>query len=213
MHKDFSHVLPTIRTPRDAAIPSAWEPEHLVRLLEVVDRSSPRGRRDYAILLLAARLGLRAGDIATLRLDDLDWDAATLNITQSKTGAPLQLPLTEEVGEALIDYLRFGRAKTDAREVFLKVWPPSSSEPVRHVHLVVAHWRQVAGIECPRRRQGLHSLRHTLATQLLREQTPVHVIADILGHATTASTMIYAKADTEALRGAALDTEETDDVE
>ncbi|MDE0422413.1 MAG: site-specific integrase [Gammaproteobacteria bacterium] len=211
VHRDFSHAVPAVRTRRDASIPSAWEPEHLARLLAVVDRSSARGKRDYAIMLLAARLGLRTSDIRTLRLDDLDWDAATLTITQSKTGAPLQLPITEEVGEALIDYLRFGRGETERRDVFLKLWPPF--EPLRHPQLVVAHWRQLAGIECPRQRSGLHPLRHTLATQLLREQTPVHVIADILGHATTQSTMIYAKADTEALRGAALDTEGTHDVE
>jgi integrase len=95
--------LATIRVPRDASIPSVWEPELVARLLEVVDRSSPKGKRDYAILLLAYRLGLRVGDIRTLTLDNLDWEAEVIGITQSKTGAPLQLPLTAEVGAALID--------------------------------------------------------------------------------------------------------------
>ena len=210
LQRDLSQVLPTIRVPRDATIPSAWDPELVVRLLKVVDRSSPRGKRDYAILLLACRLGLRLGDIRTLKLDDLKWDTASLEITQSKTGAPLCLPMTEEVGEALIDYLKLGRPQTAYREVFLKARLPFTPIPEdTRLHHVVAYWRQLAGIRFRSKQHcGLHSLRHTLATELLRKETPLHVIAQILGHATTASTMIYAKADVEALRGAALNTEE-----
>ena len=210
LQRDLSVVLPTIRVPQDAVIPSVWDPELLARLLKVVDRSSPRGKRDYAILLLACRLGLRLGDIRALRLENLDWEAATIDIIQSKTGAPLQLPLTEEVGEALIDYLRAARPQTDRREVFLKLTPPFAPfSKSNNLYYIVTHWRELAGIEFrSKRRCGLHSLRHTLATELLRAETPFHVISEILGHATTASTLIYAKADVEALRSAALDTEE-----
>jgi site-specific recombinase XerD len=215
LQRDLSHVLPTIRVPRDAAIPSVWDPELVARLLDVVDRSSPKRKRDYAILLLAYRLGLRSADIRALRLDDLKWEAATIEITQSKTLAPLCLPLTEEVGEALIDYLRSGRPHTHHREVFLKLKSPfvPFSEN-NHLYHIVTYWRQLAGVHfrIPQR-HGLHSLRHTLATRLLREQTRVHVISEILGHATTASTLIYAKADVEALRSAALDPEEVPHVE
>jgi len=210
LQRDLGDLLPTIRVPRDAAIPSVWDPQLLARLLKVVDRSSPRGKRDYAILLLACRLGLRLGDIRALRLENLDWEAATIDIIQSKTGAPLQLPLTEEVGEALIDYLRDGRPQTEHREVFLKLTPPFAPfrEPNNLYH-IVRHWRELAGIEFPSaRHQGLHSLRHTLATELVRAQTPFHLISAILGHASTATTLIYAKADVEALRSAAVDTEE-----
>lgn len=210
LRRDLSQVLPTIRVARDAAIPSVWDPELVIRLLKVVDRSSPKGKRDYAILLLACRLGLRLGDIRTLTLDDLKWEAATIEITQSKTRAPLCLPLTEEVGEALIDYLKSSRPQTDHREVFLRLTPPFAPFAENtHLHHIVTYWRELAGIHFrSKQRHGLHSLRHTLATQLLREETPFHVIAEILGHATTASTLIYAKADVETLRGAALDTEE-----
>jgi site-specific recombinase XerD len=215
LQRDMSHVLPTIRVPRDATIPSVWDQEFVERLLKVVDRSSPKGKRDYAILLLACRLGLRSADIRALRLDDLNWDAATIEITQSKTLAPLCLPLTEEVGEALIDHLKSGRPQTDHREVFLTLTPPflpfSETDNLYHI---IKHWKDVAGIRFrAKQRHGLHSLRHTLATQLLRERTPFYVIAEILGHATTASTLIYAKADVEALRTAALDTEEVRHVE
>jgi integrase len=93
--KDLGAELPKIRVPRDATIPSVWDHELIVRLLEAVDRSSAKGKRDYAILLLAGRLGLRAGDIRTLKLDNLHWAQSTIEITQAKTGAPLILPLTK----------------------------------------------------------------------------------------------------------------------
>jgi len=210
LQRDLSVVLPTIRVAQDAAIPSVWDPELLARLLKAVDRSSPKGKRDYAILLLACRLGMRSGDIRVLRLENLNWEAATVDIVQSKTGAPLQLPLTEEVGEALIEYLRAGRPQTERREVFLKLNPPFAPfSENNHLHQIVTHWRKLAGIEFrSKRRHGLHSLRHTLATELLRAETPFHIISEILGHATAASTLIYAKADVEALRSVALDTEE-----
>jgi site-specific recombinase XerC len=85
LQRDLSPVLPTIRVPQHGTIPSVWDPQLLVRLLNAVDRSSPKGKRDYAILLLACRLGLRVEDIRTLKLDDLKWEAATIEITQSKT--------------------------------------------------------------------------------------------------------------------------------
>jgi site-specific recombinase XerD len=209
LQHDLSLVLPKIRIPQDATIPSVWDPELIEKLLDVVDRSSPRGKRDYAILLLACRLGLRAADIRALTLDNLKWETATIEITQSKTLAPLCLPLTEEVGEALIDYLKSGRPQVDHREVFLTLLPPFAPFENGNLYHIVTYWRQLAGIHFrTKQRCGLHSLRHTLATQLLREQTPFHVISEILGHATSTSTLIYAKADVEALRTAALDTEE-----
>ena len=213
--QDLAEALPKVRVTQNAAIPSVWDSELVVKLLQAVDRSSPFGKRDYAMLLLASRLGLRSGDLRTLRLDDIDWGASIIAVTQSKTAAPLHLPISEEVGEALIDYLRFGRPETEHREVFLRLKRPVGPfAQDSHLHEVVNRWRELAGIRfVSRQRHGLHSLRHTLATQLLREQTPVHVISEILGHATTASTLIYAKADTETLRSAALDTEEVHDVE
>jgi site-specific recombinase XerD len=210
VHRDLTQMLPTVLVPRDATIPSVWDPQLVVKLLKVIDRTSPRGKRDYAMLLLAYRLGLRLGDIKALTLDDLKWDAATIEIRQAKTSAPLCLPMSEEIGSALIDYLKSGRPQTSYREVFLTARLPFTPIPENsHLHHVMSYWRQLAGIRFrTRQRSGLHSLRHTLATQLLQQGTPLHVISDILGHTTTASTMIYAKADVESLRGASLDTEE-----
>ena len=210
LHKDLSVELPKVRVPRDASIPSVWDHELIVKLLGAIDRSSAKGKRDYAILLLACRLGLRAGDIRTLKLDQLHWEDSKIEITQSKTATPLSLPLTEEVGEALIDYLRSGRPKTADREVFLKLSPPF--DPFResnNLYHIVTYWRRLAGITFrTEQKQGMHSLRHSLATRLLEQGTPFSTIADILGHTSLESTRIYAKADVEALRSVALDPEE-----
>ncbi|MBI1889066.1 MAG: tyrosine-type recombinase/integrase [Burkholderiales bacterium] len=215
LQKDLSVELPKVRVPRDASIPSVWDHDLISKLLGAIDRSSAKGKRDYAILLLACRLGLRAGDIRTLKLDHLRWEDSRIEITQSKTATPLSLPLTEEVGEALIDYLKSGRPKTAHREVFLKLTPPF--DPFggsNNLYDIVRYWRQLAGItfRTPQKR-GIHSLRHTLATRLLEQGTPFSTIADILGHTSLESTRIYAKADVEALRSVALDTEEVNHAE
>ena len=215
LQKDLSVELPKIRVPRDATIPSVWDHELVVRLLEAVDRSSAKGKRDYAILLLACRLGLRAGDIRTLKLDQIHWEDSTVEITQSKTTMPLSLPLTNEVGEALIDYLKAGRPQTEHREVFLKVNPPFDPfKDNNNLHHIVTYWRRLARItfRSPQKR-GIHSLRHTLATRLLEKGTPFTTIAEILGHTSLESTRIYAKADVEALRSVALDPEEVNHAE
>src|SRR2546425_8624824 len=91
LHKDLSEVLPKVRVQRDAKIQSVWEQELVVRLLETVDRCSAKGKRDYAILLLACRLGMRVGDIRTLKLEQLHWADSTIEVEQSKTGTPLRL--------------------------------------------------------------------------------------------------------------------------
>ena len=184
------------------------------KLLNEIDRGSPRGKRDYAILLLAYRLGLRIGDIRVLKLDNIDWEAETISIIQSKTKIPLTLPLTNEVGNALIDYIKTVRPKAHYREVFLKLRPPFKpfSQNTRFYDLI-AQWRKIAGIQFKsRQHQGFHSLRHTLATHLLEENTPFSLIASILGHASMNSTMIYAKASVETLRQVALPMQEVNHV-
>jgi site-specific recombinase XerD len=210
LQKDLGADLPEIRVPRDATIPSVWDQELIIRLLGAVDRSSAKGKRDFAILLLACRLGLRAGDIRTLKLENLRWAESTIEITQAKTDTPLTLPLINEVGEALIDYLKSGRPQSARREVFLKMNPPFDPfDENNHLHHIVTYWRQLSRITFrSSQKRGIHSLRHTLATRLLEKGTPFTTIAGILGHTSLESTRIYAKADVEALRCVALDPEE-----
>lgn len=206
---DLRAGLPTVRVPRDARIPSVWDQALRIRLLEAIDRSAAKGKRDDAILLLACRLGLRVGDMRALTLDHLHWEEARLEITQAQTATPLSLPLTEEVGAARIASLRSGRPPTTPREVCLTLTPPFEPFSGGHLSHMVTYWRQVAGLtfRTPPK-QGLHALRHRLATRVLEQGTPLHTIADIVGHTSVESTRIYAKADVEALRSVALDPEE-----
>jgi integrase len=162
---------------RNVHVPTVWSHEQVAALLAAVDRGSPKGKRDYAIWLLACRLGLRVGDILCLRLEHLNWRESRIEMSQAKTGALLVLPLTEEVGQTLIDYLRHGRPVTSHREVFLRINAPV--EPFGsndNLHHIITFYRQRAGIALPPQGGiGLHSLRHTVATWLLEAGTPLGV--------------------------------------
>lgn len=210
LKQDLSGSVPGVSFPERANIPSVWDKTLLTQLLDKVDRCSPRGKRDYAILLLACRLGVRSSDIRTLTLDHIDWVSETITFTQDKTGRELRLPLTDEVGRALIDYIKSVRPPTSYREVFLCLKPPTKpfSDNTR-LHHIIRYWQELAGIQFKHpQRHGLHSLRHSLATYLLEDDVPFAVIADILGHASMRSTMIYAKASVESLRDVALPVQE-----
>jgi site-specific recombinase XerD len=208
--KDLSSTLLHLRVQDDESIPSVWQREDVEALLGAVDRGSPLGKRNYAILLLAARLGLRTGEIRTLKLDNIHWEKAVVELFQPKTGNTVLLPLSEEVGQALIDYLRHGRPPVTCREVFVRHRVPF--EPFawnNHLHYIVTTYRRKAKIKFKRPiHYGLHSLRHTLASYLLEQGTPMETIANILGHATIETTRTYTKVDLKALRSAALDPEE-----
>ena len=207
---DLVDHVPRVPVRRDGRIPSVWQQGDVDTLLNTVERSSPCGKRDYAILLLAARLGMRAGDIRSLRLDHLLWDQERIEFTQTKGGEPLSLPLTGEIGDALIDYLRHGRPPSQHREVFLRINAPI--EPFgnnNNLHYIITKYRRRAGITlAPRSRRGLHSLRHTTASRLLEQGTPLETISAIMGHLSVETTRIYTKVDVEALRSVAFDPEE-----
>lgn len=207
---DLLAQMPKVRVGRDERIPSVWKSEDVDALLAAVDRSSPSGKRDYAILLLAARLGIRASDIRGLRFEHLLWDQARIEMRQTKSGEPLSLPLSEEIGRALIDYLRHGRPSSHHREIFLRANAPF--EPFGHdnnLHHIVTKYRRRANIDLPARsRRGLHSLRHTVASRLLEAGIPLETISGIMGHLSIETTRIYTKIDVEALRSAAIDLEE-----
>jgi site-specific recombinase XerD len=206
---DLSPDVPTVHVRPDATIPSVWKARDVDALLKAVDVVSPMGKRDRAILLLACRLGMRAGDIRSLTLDSLKWASARITFVQQKTGAIIELPMTNEVAESLIDYLRHGRPTTLRREVFLRGNAPF--EPfaaANNLHDVITRYRRLAGIEVTANaRHGLHSLRHTLATQLLGHGVPLETISVVLGHHSVDVTRRYTKVDIDALRTAALEVE------
>jgi len=206
-------AIPKIKFVKRRRIPEVWSKTDIRKFIAAIDRGSPIGKRDYAICLLAIRYGMRVGDIRTLCIEHIDWNEAMISLYQQKTGNPLQLPLTEEVGKALIDYLKNGRPQSDHREIFLKHCAPFSPFGERNnLSTIVTKYRTSAGISLPKEsRKGFHSLRHNIATRLHEAEVPLPVIASFLGHSTIDSTRHYAKANIKMLRKAALEWKEGND--
>jgi integrase len=200
-------AVPVVRSSRQVRVPSVWDPGDVARILAAVDRGNPCGKRDYAIILLVTRLGLRGVDVKRLEFADFDWPGNRLSVVQAKTGHRVQLPLLKEVGWAVIDYVRHGRPVCDCPQVFLRhlapIGPFSDSD---HLHQILVKHARVAHVPVSeQRRHGMHSLRHTLATRLMEDGTPVEQIADILGHQSVQSTGVYLKSSLGLLAQCALD--------
>ena len=200
-------AVPTVKSRTQTRIPSVWDPGDVTKILEAIDRGNPGGKRDYAIVLLIVRLGLRSIDVKRLELSDFDWPGNRLFVTQSKTGVRVQLPLLKDVGWAVIDYIRSARPASTCPQVFLRhtapIGPFSDQD---HLHQILVKHARVAHVAISeQRRHGMHSLRHTLATRLMENGTPLEQIADILGHQSVRSTGVYLKSSLGLLATCALD--------
>lgn len=208
---DLAEKLPAVKANRQFRLPRVWPREDVLRVLNSIDRGSPVGKRDYAILLLITRYGLRSLDVRTLKLSNLRWNENAIEIVQNKTGVPLSLPLLQDVGWALIDYLRNGRPPSPLPEVFLTLTVPFRAFGGRSCALnaILAKRVRQAGVAFPRNvPKGVHALRHTLASLMLAQGVELPVISSVLGHLSSESTGVYLHTDIEALRQCALDPEE-----
>jgi len=187
------------------SIPSILRPEEIKQILQVTRRDrSARGRRDYAILMLLATYGLRAGEIVHLQLQDIDWRAETILIRHSKVRGTTLLPLVPAAGDALLSYLRSARPKTAAREVFIRMSAPLKGFSKGNcLHALIRRRIATAGVR-PVGKRGPHVFRHAHAVGLLRATVPMKTISDLLGHRSSRSTAIYLKLDSEELRAVAL---------
>lgn len=210
MLSDITPMLPKVRVLRNASIPHVWSKEDIQKLLGVIDREDPKGKRDYAIMLLAVRTGLRIGDIRNLKLPSINWPRQMISLKMSKTGQSIELPLLKDVGWAIIDYLKNGRPATDSECVFVRHKAPFNAFGDRNAFNKELHRYIVkAGINIPGGRlHGMHSLRSTLAGNMLEARSPLPVISETLGHQSVNTTSIYLKVDLEGLRKCALDPEE-----
>ncbi|MGA7411622.1 MAG: site-specific integrase [Bryobacteraceae bacterium] len=187
------------------AIPSALSLDQIGSILQSARRDqSPMGLRDHAILQVLATYGLRVGEITRLRLNDVDWRTEHLRVHHSKSGAQSLLPLMEPVGEALINYLRHGRPKTDLREIFVRTRAPYRPLSGTGIYSAVRGRMEAAGVKLSGKR-GPHIFRHARAVSLLRASVPRKVIGDLLGHRSTEATIPYLKLATEDLRAIALE--------
>jgi site-specific recombinase XerD len=199
---DLAAAVPVVANWSMSSIPRAIAPDQVRQLLASIDRRSAMGRRDYAVLLLLARLGLRSGEVAFLDLDDIDWNAGQLSV-RGKSGQRSELPLPAEVGQAIAAYLRRGRPQSTSRRVFLRAKAPLRGfRGSCGVGSIVRHCLQRAGLETPT--HGAHQFRHGLATELLRQGASLGEIGELLGHHSPETTKIYTKVDLDALRTLAL---------
>ena len=206
---DLTAKMPMVKARKQTAIPSVWTHEELKQLIGAIDRGSPKGRRDYAIILIACRLGLRCTDIKNLCFENFNWAEKKLCFTQSKTGQPIELPLVPDVGWAVIDYLKYGRPKVDSSRIFVRHMAPFLPfAEGDHLDQLIRAYMVKAHIPMRGKHRGMHSLRHTMASVLLEKDTPLPVISDIIGHLDTNSTAIYLKVDMERLAECPLDFEE-----
>ena len=199
---DLASAVPSVRTWRFASLPRYLARGEVQKVLDAIDRSTSLGRRDYAVLLLLARLGLRASEVATLCLQDIDWQDGVLTI-RGKARQRAQMPLPSEVGAAIGDYLQHGRPRSQSRRVFLREWAPQIGfASAASVTMIARTALDRAQVDTPRK--GAHVFRHTLATTLLRSGASLTQIGQLLRHRSQDSTRIYAKVDIEALRGLAM---------
>jgi site-specific recombinase XerD len=200
---DLSNAVPSVRKWRQSAVPAFLSPEDVERVLSATDRSTPSGCRDFAILLLLARLGLRAGEVVTLELGDIRWRTGEI-IIRGKGRIRDHLPLLSDVGEALASYLSSGRGATASRRVFVRTLAPriALTGPAAVGHVVRRALAQ-AGVSRSGR-SAAHLFRHGLATRMIRQGASLAEIAEVLRHRSQSTTAIYAKVSVEALRGVAL---------
>jgi len=199
---DLARAVPTVPHWRLASLPRFMKAEDVDYLLHSCERSTPKGQRDYAILLLLARLGLRAGEVVALTLDDLNWEAGEL-VVRGKGARHARLPLPHEVGEALALYLRHSRPPSATRQVFVRLRAPRRGfRDGRAITTIVHRAIMRAGLNPTLK--GAHLLRHSLATQLLQSGASLTEIGELLRHQDIETTRIYAKVDQETLRALAL---------
>jgi integrase/recombinase XerD len=203
---DLSSVVIGPRLYAFESVPSALRSDDVSKVLETARKDlSQKGLRDYAILILLSRYGLRAAEVTTLRMSDVDWKRDVLRIQHSKNGGPSELPLLPTVGDAILDYLRKGRPKTDAREIFVRHRAPYRHYPNgSSLYRLVRNRITAAGIE-PQGRLGSHAFRHARAVSMLRAAVPIKEIGDLLGHRSAHATAAYLKLATEDLRVVALE--------
>lgn len=202
----LSHFFLIIRSNKLEKLPSYYTNHEIQTILSHVDRNTAIGRRDYLILILAIQLGMRAGDIRDLKLNDIKWHLEKIEIIQGKTKNSLQLPLSEGLKYALIDYLKNGRPVSDDPHIFIRHRTPYGRFEKGNVFWsVINKYLVLAKIDVKDRKRGLHAMRHSLASNLLQENIPLPVISGILGHENSNTTMEYLRIDINQLRMAGLE--------
>ena len=200
---DLSECIPYVRRPQP--MPSTYSEHEVGKLLAMVDKTLPNGKRDYAILVIASHLGFRSSDISALSMNDVDFQTKTIHMIQQKTGAAMQAALLPDVEEALRAYMDSARPASKSDKIFLRRRAPHSPLNGKTIYAIVSQYFLAAGIDTFGKKRGAHSLRMSLATQLLAGNVPYAAIQKILGHDDPNSTKHYARMDAGMLRRCALE--------
>lgn len=207
---EIEEFIPPLNKMVSQRIPSVWTDSEIKKMLSSIDRGNPLGKRDYAILILAIKLGLRCSDIKSLQYHNIDWERKCITIIQRKTNKPLTIPFSDDIGWAIIDYIKNARPTSELPYIFLRHSAPIKPfSATSSMYGIISRYRTIAGIDLHEKaRRGMHSLRHTFATNLLRNGIPLETIAEMLGHVGMSSVDIYLSTETEELRRIALNPEE-----
>ena len=202
---DIEYVIGRSTLPKREKLPSVYSSEEIKQIETSLDRSDPVGKRDYAMLLLSTRLGLRSSDIAGLQFNHLDWDNNLIRIRQYKTKREVELPLLADVGDAIITYLKYARPVSTAPNIFLSACAPYRPVNRLIINGAISRTIKVSKVNIGNRKFGPHAMRHTLATQLLGNGVTLPVISETLGHTTTQTTMKYLRVDLNNIQRCVLD--------
>lgn len=204
---DIHFYFPEVSVYKDQKVARYYREDEIKQILDAVDRANPRGKRDYAMLLLGARYGLRISDIKGLELRNIDFVNNRIDITQIKTGKPLSLDLLPDVGWAIIDYIKNGRPQSESPKMFIRhVSPFISFSEADNVAYIITKYALAAGIKTKDSdRSSFHMLRFGLASALLQRNVSLTTISSILGHSTLNVTTTYTKIDIPQLLGCALE--------
>lgn len=203
--RNIEYVIGSGNPSKREKLPSVYDPDEVKQIESVADQSSPIGKRDYAMLLLATRLGFRSSDIAGLQFANLDWDNNLIRLVQYKTKREVELPLLADIGNAIINYLQHARPVSHSPNVFLSACAPYRPINRLIINGAISRIIKASKVDIGNRKFGPHAMRHTLASQLLSNGTPLPVISETLGHTNTQTTMKYIRIDINNLQRCALE--------
>lgn len=205
INQDLSAQIPKCKRVIQPKLPSVYSAEEIKQLLNSNPRITGNQKRDYAILLLMARLGLRVSDVANLKFENIKWRENKIELIQYKTGRPIELPLLADVGNALIDYIKNGRIDYKSDNIFLRSRYPHVMNRINISSIVIGAFEK-AGISVEGKHHGPHSLRHSLSARMLEESTIMPVITEVLGHEKAETTQYYMRIDLKSLRKCLIET-------
>jgi site-specific recombinase XerD len=200
---DFSGIIPTYRRP--VPLPATYSDEEIHRLENSVNRATGIGKRDYAIILLASRLGIRSADIAGMAYDNIDFINGSITFNQKKTGRPLSLPLLQEIHEAIHDYIQYARPNVKTNCLFIQAKAPYEKITTSIIRNMLTVHFKAAQVDILSKKHGPHALRCSMASSMVNNGVPYDVVRKALGHIDPQAIKHYAKVDIENLRLYAID--------